>query len=57
MHRCDASANMGVYLKAVDSQGHIKAFIVRCGWQPMGVYLKAVKRHNGIKAFIARCVR
>ena len=44
-----------VYLKAVDSQGHIKAFIVRCGWQLMGVYLKAVDKHSHIKTFMVRC--
>ena len=32
---------MGVYLKAVDRLSHIRAFMVRCGPQPMGVYLKA----------------
>jgi hypothetical protein len=52
MLRCDASANMVVYLKAVDRHRHIKAFIVRCDASAnMGVYLKAVDRQDFDQGF------
>ena len=55
MPMCAASLfALSVYLKAVDSQGHIKAFIVRCGWQPMGVYMK-IPAVAGSRIFIFCC--